>query len=865
MSRAVPARKGLALAEQAYGLVEVRPRRAVALAERAVAVARNERDAEAQVRAYHALSWAQRILGDPGSMRSARTGIRVGEQHGVRRWLALLRRNYAHGLAFSGSTQAARRELEAAIADLEGRDRAQSEVFRIMVHRRAHSADPAAHRTVLAGAARALRVLEGDDLWQARLLHNRGSLHSDRGELDAAEADLRRAAELYRRAGAEGGAVESGVGLAAIALLRGDVVSCLAALDEVHAVAPAGSGSFSLAYVRAAALAQARLLPEAAAAIAAYIDTCARSGRADLRANALLYAAAIALRSGDAAGALGYSESARRSFAARGKRVDAARARVASLGARLAGGTAGRSCVGAAVEAARVLETAGWRLEALRAHLLAARLALAVGSRAAAQRQLVLAAPLRRRGTVADRIELSHARALAHVLEGRPPAARRSLKHGLRLLEDYRASLGAMELRATASQLGSELAETGLRLALASDAAAAVLEWAELLRANALRVAFERPPDDAKLRALLAELRRLDSRPRRDAAREAQVEAEIRARTRRVRGRAAALPAQPRAREVARALGDRALVEYVELDGRLRALTLARGRLRLHDLGDVSPASELEWLRFSLGRLAHGPKGPMRQTARESAAAAAATLDRLLVEPLLAELGDAPVVLVPTGPLHALPWTALPSLHGRPLAVAPSLSLWLRLADRRPSRARKTVLVAGPRLRHSAAEVRGLAAATPGAIALTGTAATAAAALRAMDGAAVAHVACHGRFRADSPLFSSLELADGPLTALDLQRLRRPPELVVLSVCDLALSYRHAGDELLGFAATMLALGTRTIVASPLPVPDAAARRLMLAFHAEVAGGASPATALARAEASLGRSSSAGFVCLGVG
>jgi CHAT domain-containing protein len=175
------------------------------------------------------------------------------------------------------------------------------------------------------------------------------------------------------------------------------------------------------------------------------------------------------------------------------------------------------------------------------------------------------------------------------------------------------------------------------------------------------------------------------------------------------------------------------------------------------------------------------------------------------------------------------------------------------------------VLVAGPRLRHTAAEVRELAASTPEAILLQGKAATAAAALKAIDGATLVHIACHGRFRSDSPLFSSLELADGPLTALDLQRLRRPPDLLVLSVCDLALSYRHAGDELLGFSALMLAMGTRTIVASVVPVPDAAARRLMLAFHAEVALGASPASALARAQFSLGHASPAGFVCLGVG
>ena len=230
-------------------------------------------------------------------------------------------------------------------------------------------------------------------------------------------------------------------------------------------------------------------------------------------------------------------------------------------------------------------------------------------------------------------------------------------------------------------------------------------------------------------------------------------------------------------------------------------------------------------------------------------------------------LGDAPLVVVPTGALHALPWGALPSLHGRPVVVSPSLSLWVELAARPRSPRRKQTLIAGPDLRHAVSEVKALSTLFPTATALRGREATATAALSAIDGASLAHVACHGRFRSDSPLFSSLELADGPLTVLDLQRLRRAPEILVLSACDVALSARHPGDELLGFAAALLAMRTRTIIASVVPVPDAAARRLMLAFHTELAAGTPPAAALAHAQAGLRRTSAAlaGFVCLGTG
>src|SRR5512133_2820853 len=131
MSRDDASRRGLDLAEEAYDLVQVRPARAAALAERALAVARSEDDAEAQVAALHALSWAQRVIGDPRAARTARAGIRIGERDGARRRVALLRRNFAHTLAFAGSIKAAHREIDAAIADLHGRDRLESEVFRI--------------------------------------------------------------------------------------------------------------------------------------------------------------------------------------------------------------------------------------------------------------------------------------------------------------------------------------------------------------------------------------------------------------------------------------------------------------------------------------------------------------------------------------------------------------------------------------------------------------------------------------------------------------------------------------------------------------------------------------------------------------
>jgi len=63
-------------------------------------------------------------------------------------------------------------------------------------------------------------------------------------------------------------------------------------------------------------------------------------------------------------------------------------------------------------------------------------------------------------------------------------------------------------------------------------------------------------------------------------------------------------------------------------------------------------------------------------------------------------------------------------------------------------------------------------------------------------------------------------------------------------------------------------MGTRTVIATLLPVPDDRVRQLMLALHRRLRDGAGAAVALARARAEVepeppGALSS--FVCLGAG
>lgn len=766
------------------------------------------------------------------------------------------------------------RELELSHAALDPHERARSEVFRIGVLWLAGTTAES-----LKGTDRALALLRerGDAFWEAQLLRNRGGLLAERGQTIAAERDLTRARELFAGLGANAAVLATETELARNALMRGEVPVCLARLDAIDVRDVSPRIAAELALLRAQAAATARLRNESLQALSEAQAIWKRSGRDDHAGR--LEAIRLTLLAGDAVGARGLALQTERSFAAQQRHVYAARAAVLALAASIAAGVLRRSALRSGRHAARVLTEAGWHEEARRAQLMVAHAAIALGSPGVARRELAGCWALLRRGPLADRIEARHVEALLRLNGGDRAGAYRSLRSGLRLLEGYRETLGASDLRATASEIGVELAQLGLRVALAGSDTTAMLDWADRLRGSALRLPPVTPPESPELRDRAAELRRVSAEvwraergkrvTRMLMTRQAALETSLRRLSRHAAG-GPAPGSEPLNRvRLGRMLGRSALVELIELDGSLTALVLVDRRLTRHGLGPVDPVKEqLEWLRFALVRLVRRSQGAAQQAVMlQGAEASAEALEERLIAPLAERIEQRAVVIVPTGSLHALPWSMLPRLQGRPVVVSPSAATWLALQVHPPARRDRVALVAGPGLRHAKAEVAALGGPYPRAVTLAGRQATVAAVMEALDGATVAHLACHGHFRADSPLFSSLELADGPLNAYELQRLRRPPRLIVLSACDLGTSDTRPGDELLGFAAALIAMGTQTIIASVVPVPDAGAKRLMISLHRHLTDGDRPAVALAKAQAGMSPRDrgQAGFVCLGAG
>ncbi|WP_433796987.1 CHAT domain-containing protein [Actinoplanes sp. CA-252034] len=525
------------------------------------------------------------------------------------------------------------------------------------------------------------------------------------------------------------------------------------------------------------------------------------------------------------------------------------------------------------------LARAGWAVPALEARVMAGRLALDRGRRTEARADLMRASRARSAGPAEARARAWTAEAMLRRADGRRYGALRAVEAGLRIVEDQQALLGATDLRAHMSAHRGSLARLGVRIALENGSAREVYRWAERRRGVTAVARPVRPPRDPVLAALLTDLRATMTAMENGGPtaalthRQVTLEREIRDHCRRTDGCGAgpSRPGPPPIDALAARLGDAALVEYVELDDHLHAVTVLSGRTRLHRLGPLTDVTGcLRHLPFALHRLASEHTTPASAAAARAVLTRAAdTFDRVLLRPL--RLGDRPLVLAPSEQLRSLPWSILPSCAGRPVTVVPSARLWLDAAHRRAESPGPVVVVAGPGLRDAHREAEAVARRYPGAVRLIGDAAGADRVAASMAGARLVHVAAHGDLRSDNPLFSALRLADGPFTVYDLELLERPPQHVVLAACDAGRGQPVAGEEVLGLTTALLGQGTPTLTAPVIPVPDAETATLMDGYHAGLAAGRSPAEALAAAqqrtrdEGGPALAAAAGFVCLGDG
>ncbi|MEU9171254.1 CHAT domain-containing tetratricopeptide repeat protein [Streptomyces sp. NPDC048420] len=760
-------------------------------------------------------------------------------------------------LVHAGRTRQGLESLERGVAVSSGHTRAQ------VLFRRAYASWVLGHhRAALEDVRRAVPVLrQADDvIWTARALTLRATVHLALGAVERADADFTAAEALWDTTGQEhdkADAVESR-GLAAYR--SGDIPVALRLLDEAQErYAKLGTPMFMLNIRRCEVLMAAGLAPEALAEADAAIGVLDKIGGQSTRKAELLLAAARAARlAGDAHTAIARADMAVRLFAGQRRTWWETHARLVLIEARVAAGRGSGRLVADAAAVADRLASFG-APAAPEASLLAGRIALDLGWREDAQRHLEVAARSRHSGPPLARMTGWAARALWARAVGSDRRVLEACRRGLDVLDDHRTTLGASELRARATTQGAELAGLAARASLASGGPRRLLVWSERWRATVLSAPPTRPPADPALLSGLtafreiaarAEAARMEGRPVPTLEREQRrLEREIRSRTLHMRGDAPGDGYRFDPGRLLERLGDDVrLVELAVLDGRVQVLLCGQGRVRRFEGGLLADAErEAEHVQAGLRRLAH-PGAEARLPVVE---AAGRRLEELLLGPAAGQLGSGPVVVVPPGRLHRVPWALLPSLRERVFSVSPSSSSWLRALDTVPPPGAGQVLVRGPGLATGGAEVPELAGRYGSATVLEYDDARVERVLEELDGAALAHIAAHGTFRADSPLFSSLRMADGPLIVHDFERLDRSPYRIILSCCDTARFASVGADELLGLVTALLPLGTAGVVACSAPVNDEAVVPLMLALHKGLSTGLSMAEALRDARGAL--------------
>ena len=733
------------------------------------------------------------------------------------------------------------------------------------------------HAEALRDARTAVSLLSGtgDPVWEARALHWRAAAYLAVGDIERADRDYARVEALWVECGQELEYASARQERAVAAYTRGDLPTALAHLDHAQGLFDR-LGVFEAEVIvnKCTVLLAAGLARDALREVEAAISTIERDRGSTTKRAELLYSSALAAAAvGDFDLAQRRSAETLRLFRRQQRPWWAARAELAMLLCRSAAGDQSAGLLQAARRVTGRLDELD-AARAVEAHLLTGRLALARGRREEAGRHLETAARARHRGQPRTRATGWLARATWCEAEGRWRGMLAACDRGLDLLDLHLRTLGATELRTLATAQGADLATMVLRHAVRRTDARLFLEWSERWRATMLRITPVLPPPDSDLVTDLAALRNAVTRL--DRARDGRAAVPALERERRrleaaVRQRVLHTPAlapghtQPFIMEdLLDELGDTDLLELADVDGQLYAVVVAAGTLHLRRVGPTQAAIRaLDHALFALRR-----EGSGRGTYRLDLAEIGLRIERTMLGESLRLLRGGPVIIVPTGKLHAVPWGLMPSLRERPTAAAPSASAWLRARRAANPEEQRVVIVGGPRLATGDAEIRHLAARHPDALVLADGNAVADRVMAAMDGAWLVHVAAHGTFRADSPLFSAIELDDGPLTVYDLERLKRAPYRVVLASCSSGVGVTVGANELLGLVSALISLGSAGVVASVVPVNDVATVPLMIALHDQLRRKSGLAEALTQARHAVGadsvaRSTADSFIALG--
>jgi CHAT domain-containing protein len=243
---------------------------------------------------------------------------------------------------------------------------------------------------------------------------------------------------------------------------------------------------------------------------------------------------------------------------------------------------------------------------------------------------------------------------------------------------------------------------------------------------------------------------------------------------------------------------------------------------------------QLSWARPGTATLTPGSE-------RSLMAAAQAHLRELydaLLAPIRPRLDAAHLIFVPHDVLHYVPFHALFDgerhvIDSFTVSYAPSATIYALCEARKTNPSGPALILGVPDAQTPsiAGEVRALAGLMPQPELYVGAEATEEVLRARGEASRFGHIAAHGFFRGDNPMFSGIRLGGSYLTLYDLYNLKLPADLVSLSACVTGLNVIAAGDELLGLARGLFRAGAATLLLALWEVPDESTAEFMSAFY----------------------------------
>ncbi len=709
--------------------------------------------------------------------------------------------------------------------------------------------------------------------FEARAYFNRGIIRAEWGDFDAAESDLSEATKINESIGDEFEMVGIAHNRGYIAARQGNLARALQWFDDSQRRATLLDVQRpEILLDRAETLTEAGMFAEARAVVENAIGLLETLGQSADLAEACLSAAKICLAQRQEPRAQDWARRARLEFESQGRLRWVSMARYYEVLSKSAWPPDKRAI--ALLEVSEALKSAGWTSCSFGADASAVDLLLQAGKHEEARIPLARLQQLQKGGANLDRLLAWIAETRFRASEGRIVAAGRSMDAAVNALLAHQAANGSTELRVQGAGRADEAVALAMRLGQTSHSPVRTLGWIERIRFSQEPRGMEEDPEMARR---LEELRkvtgRVDSAPL-EPQEHHRLRATQRALEELVRRRARhAVPREDQrvisSRDLVSRLEESVLVEYIPSGDRLNALVFEQGRGRCVDLASVAEVRRaVAGLRMTMIGLvaAHPDSKASTSTQLDNRLQA---LSSLLIDALDLSDSKTEIVVVPWGAVGSVPWGTLPVFESRPVMVAPSATAWAR-ADQHNHRTEdpsqpNVVVVCGPGLLHSPEEAKAVREIWgPDTRVLDGDEATVEAVMAVLASADLVHFATHGSFRSDSPLLSSLQLADGPLTGYDVSRLHRVPTTVVLSCCETGMTDADSPGTF-GLSGLLLASGARSIVASVIPVVDECAFHFTIPFHRELKAHGRVADALvyARRESSSSDYSGLGFCCFG--